>query len=78
MPIGVFDSGVGGLTVIKSLLKALPHENFIYLGDTARTPYGSRSADTIKKYTEEDIKYIQSYGGNCNTTDPIQHQYLHQ
>ncbi|MBU1083295.1 glutamate racemase [Patescibacteria group bacterium] len=58
LPIGVFDSGVGGLTVIKSLLKVLPHEDFIYLGDTARTPYGSRSAETIKRYTQEDINFL--------------------
>ena len=41
-PLGVFDSGVGGLTVLKELVKSLPNENFIYLGDTARVPYGSK------------------------------------
>ncbi|RPH63180.1 MAG: glutamate racemase, partial [Burkholderiales bacterium] len=43
-PIGVFDSGVGGLTVLRALVAALPHEDFIYLGDTARLPYGTKSA----------------------------------
>ena len=76
LPIGVFDSGVGGLTVIKSLLKTFPHENFIYLGDTARTPYGSRSAETIKRYTEEDINFLLKQKVKliicaCNTASAI-------
>ena len=51
LPIGVFDSGVGGLTVLSSLQKKLPNENFIYLGDTARVPYGTRSATTVIRYS---------------------------
>jgi len=47
-PIGVFDSGVGGLTVLRALVAALPHEDFIYLGDTARLPYGTKSAASIR------------------------------
>jgi glutamate racemase len=50
-PIGVFDSGVGGLTVLKALIKQLPGQSFIYLGDTARVPYGTKSADTVKTYS---------------------------
>ncbi|RAL23091.1 glutamate racemase [Lujinxingia litoralis] len=49
-PIGVFDSGVGGLTVMRALVEALPHEDLLYLGDTARVPYGNRGAETIRRY----------------------------
>lgn len=59
-PIGVFDSGLGGLTVLKALMLAFPHENFIYLGDTARIPYGSKSSNTIARYTEKNIRFLQS------------------
>jgi glutamate racemase len=76
LPIGVFDSGVGGLTVVRALLKTLPQENFIYLGDTARTPYGSRSAETIKRYTKEDINFllkqkVKLIVCGCNTASAI-------
>ena len=50
-PIGVFDSGVGGLTVVRALRRALPGEDIIYLGDTARVPYGSKSPRTVEKYS---------------------------
>lgn len=49
-PIGIFDSGVGGLTVMREVIEQLPYENIVYLGDTARIPYGSKSEQTIKKY----------------------------
>ena len=49
-PIGVFDSGVGGLTVLKALAAELPHEHFVYLGDTARLPYGTKSPETVARY----------------------------
>lgn len=58
-PIGVFDSGIGGLTVLRELLKDFPDENFIYLGDTARLPYGSKSADTVRKYTEQNMNFLK-------------------
>lgn len=58
-PIGVFDSGIGGLTVLKELAHQFPHESFIYLGDTARLPYGSKSADTIRKYSEQNIQFLK-------------------
>ncbi len=57
-PIGVFDSGIGGLTVLRELLQAFPEENFIYLGDTARLPYGSKSAQTVRKYSEQNMKFL--------------------
>lgn len=52
-PIGVFDSGVGGLTVLEALRERLPNERFVYLGDTARLPYGSKSADTVRRYARQ-------------------------
>lgn len=57
-PIGIFDSGVGGLTVMSAVLRLLPHESIIYLGDTARVPYGTKSADTILRYTEECCTFL--------------------
>lgn len=71
-PIGVFDSGIGGLTVLRELLKNFPDENFIYLGDTARLPYGSKSADTVRKYTEQNMNFLKGRGVKaivvaCNT-----------
>ncbi|MGE0764783.1 MAG: glutamate racemase [Bdellovibrionales bacterium] len=56
--IGVFDSGLGGLTVLRALKSALPQENFVYLGDTARLPYGSKSQTTIRRYVEQNIDYL--------------------
>jgi glutamate racemase len=56
--IGVFDSGLGGLTVLKSLIEAFPNENFIYLGDTARLPYGSKSKETIREYATQILDYL--------------------
>lgn len=59
--IGVFDSGVGGLTTVKALNELLPNENIIYLGDTARIPYGSRSKETIAKYASQDIAFLEQF-----------------
>ncbi|WP_042277249.1 glutamate racemase [[Clostridium] dakarense] len=59
-PIGVFDSGLGGLTVLKEIMKILPNEDIVYFGDTARVPYGSRSKDTIIKYTFQAINFLLS------------------
>ena len=56
--IGVFDSGLGGLTVVKELIKALPNENIVYFGDTGRVPYGTRSVETIKKYARQDELFL--------------------
>lgn len=71
-PIGVFDSGFGGLTILKSLISRLPQYDYIYLGDNARTPYGTRSFETVYQYTLECVKKLFSMGCNlvilaCNT-----------
>ncbi len=60
-PIGVFDSGLGGLTVVRQLLKELPGEHIVYFGDTGRVPYGTRSPDTIKRYTAEDCRFLRRH-----------------
>jgi glutamate racemase len=57
-PIGIFDSGIGGLTVLKEILRVLPDENTIYLGDTARVPYGIRSPETVIRYSFENTKFL--------------------
>lgn len=57
-PIGVFDSGLGGLTVLRALRQRLPNEQFVYLGDTARTPYGSKSPETIRRYARECANFL--------------------
>jgi glutamate racemase len=75
-PIGVFDSGIGGLTVVKALRDLLPNENISYLGDTARVPYGNKSAETVERYslelanllTKEDAKVIVVA---CNTVSSV-------
>ena len=59
-PIGIFDSGIGGLTVLKEISEQLPYEDIIYFGDTARVPYGTRSRETIIKYTIQCIKFLES------------------
>lgn len=61
-PIGIFDSGLGGLTAAKELVKALPHENVVYFGDTARVPYGNKSRSTIIRYAEQDADFLLSKG----------------
>lgn len=58
-PIGVFDSGVGGLTVLKALTALLPHEHFIYVGDTARVPYGSKSPEAVKRFSLEIARFFK-------------------
>ena len=76
LPIGVFDSGVGGLTVLKALREELPHEDLIYLGDTARLPYGTKSPASISRYAcqaarllqERDIKFLVVA---CNTASAV-------
>lgn len=59
-PIGVFDSGLGGLTVVRQLIRQLPDENIVYFGDTGRVPYGTRSPETIEKYTRQDSRFLLS------------------
>lgn len=57
-PIGVFDSGLGGLSAVREFMRVLPNENIIYFGDTGRVPYGNRSNETIKKYALQDAKFL--------------------
>lgn len=64
-PIGVFDSGVGGLTVLKELMSELPNERFIYLGDTARLPYGTKSPETVSRYAVQAAQKLMSYDVKC-------------
>ena len=64
-PIGVFDSGVGGLTVLKALAAELPHEHFVYLGDTARLPYGTKSPETVARYAVQAAEALSEYGVKC-------------
>ncbi len=60
-PIGVFDSGLGGLTAVRKLMEIMPNEDIIYFGDTGRVPYGGRSKETITKYARQDIAFLQSF-----------------
>ena len=57
-PIGVFDSGVGGLTVAREIMRQIPNERIVYFGDTARVPYGSKSKDIITKYSRQIIRFL--------------------
>jgi glutamate racemase len=58
LPIGIFDSGVGGLTVVRAMRRALPHEDIVYLGDTARVPYGTKSPSTVVRFSCEDTQFL--------------------
>jgi glutamate racemase len=58
LPIGIFDSGMGGLTVVRQIRRALPHEDLIYLGDTARVPYGTKSPATVVRFATEDTQFL--------------------
>ena len=80
-PIGIFDSGVGGLTVVKEVCKKLPHENIIYLGDTARVPYGTRSAQTVQKYAISNTNFLLTQDIKllviaCNTASAVAYETL--
>jgi glutamate racemase len=75
-PIGVFDSGVGGLTVLRALRAALPHERFLYLGDTARVPYGSKSPESVVRYSLQATAALRARGVKsvvvaCNTASAV-------
>ncbi|MFN2530062.1 MAG: glutamate racemase [Pyrinomonadaceae bacterium] len=76
LPIGIFDSGVGGLTVYRALHENLPNERFVYLGDTARVPYGTKSLATVERYAVENARFLQSHGIKllvvaCNTASAL-------
>lgn len=59
-PIGVFDSGIGGLTVVREIMRQIPEENIIYFGDTARVPYGSKSKDTVIRYSRQIVRFLRT------------------
>lgn len=74
--IGVFDSGFGGLTVLKALLELIPDADYVYFGDTARLPYGSKSVETVARYAVEAAHYLESHGAHmlviaCNTATAL-------
>jgi glutamate racemase len=74
--IGVFDSGFGGLTVLKALLEFIPEADYLYFGDTARLPYGSKSVETVARYAVEAAHYLESHGAEllviaCNTATAL-------
>lgn len=75
-PIGIFDSGIGGLTVVKEVIKELPDEKIVYFGDTARLPYGNKSAPTVVKFSLENAKFLLKFGVKfiivaCNTSSSL-------
>jgi glutamate racemase len=75
-PIGVFDSGIGGLTVVREIMRTLPNEGVIYLGDTARVPYGTRSQETVERYAMEGTEFLLKRGIKllviaCNTVSSV-------
>lgn len=83
LPIGVFDSGIGGLTVLKALGEALPHESFIYLGDTARLPYGTKSAKSVTRYVLQTTALLRERGVKllviaCNTATAVSLEALQE
>jgi glutamate racemase len=76
LPIGIFDSGVGGLTVYSALHEHLPNERFVYLGDTARVPYGTKSLATVERYAVENARFLAAHGIKmlvvaCNTASAL-------
>ncbi len=75
-PIGVFDSGVGGLTVAREIMRQIPQERIVYFGDTARVPYGSKSTDTLIRYTRQIVRFLKTRGVKaivvaCNTASAV-------
>ena len=82
-PIGVFDSGVGGLTVVRALMERLPNENIVYFGDTARVPYGVKSRATIETFTAQIVDFllqnqVKALVIACNTIAAVAHQRVQQ
>lgn len=80
-PIGIFDSGVGGLTVFREVEKALPKEEIIYFGDTARVPYGTKSKDTVTKFSVENVEFLMKHNVKlvlvaCNTVSSLSLDFL--
>ncbi|PIS29240.1 MAG: glutamate racemase [Candidatus Marinimicrobia bacterium CG08_land_8_20_14_0_20_45_22] len=76
LPIGVFDSGLGGLTVVEQIFSRLPNESILYFGDTARVPYGSKSVHTVQKFSKQIVQFLQEKGVKmivvaCNTASSV-------
>ncbi|MFH1533520.1 MAG: glutamate racemase [Nitrospirota bacterium] len=81
--IAIFDSGYGGLTVLKPIMELLPEYDYLYLGDNARAPYGSHSQENIKKFSEEAVEYLFKQGATiiifaCNTTSAVALRYIQE
>ncbi len=80
-PIGVFDSGLGGLTTVKQLMSVMPNEDIVYFGDTGRVPYGNRSRETIIRYTRDDINFLLKHNikmiiAACGTASSVALPYI--
>jgi len=80
-PIGIFDSGVGGLTVVSQIEKILPNENLVYFGDTARVPYGTKSKETITRFSVENVEFLMTHDVKlvvvaCNTASSLSLDFL--
>src|SRR5438093_801268 len=76
LPIGLFDSGIGGLTVARQVMRLMPQENIVYFGDTARVPYGSKSSETVTEYSQQAAAFLESLGVKmiivaCNTASSV-------
>lgn len=81
-PIGVFDSGLGGLTAVRELEAILPDEKIVYFGDTGRVPYGTRGRDVIRRYTEDDCSFLEKYDvkmiiAACGTVSSVAGDIIH-
>src|SRR3989338_8001943 len=75
-PIGIFDSGIGGLTVLREMRRELPDENLVYFGDTAHVPYGTKSKETITKFSIDNVRFLQGFDVKivivaCNTASSL-------
>jgi glutamate racemase len=82
-PIGVFDSGIGGLTVVAEIMRQLPNEEIVYFGDTARLPYGPKSKETVKQFSVQDTEFLLAHGVKmvvvaCNTASSVAMEDLSQ
>ncbi|HNT26554.1 MAG TPA: glutamate racemase [bacterium] len=83
LPVGVFDSGIGGLTVLKEIRRLLPQEHLLYLGDTARVPYGTKSPEVVRRYSELNIRFllekkVKTVVVACNTASSLALDYLEE
>lgn len=80
-PIGIFDSGVGGLTVVDKIERLLPHEDIVYFGDTARVPYGTKSKETVTRFSVENVEFLMAHDVKlvivaCNTASSLSLDFL--